>query len=94
MGETQETQKAFQKEIQKARKEGNTNRISKLMKMQPEMMKKQQEASSGSMKSMLFLIIFILAYFYMVTYFSCRSCTIFILQFHGPTMLVFFITHF
>jgi uncharacterized membrane protein (DUF106 family) len=59
MGEMQETQKAFQKEVQKARKEGNTNRVSKLMKMQPEMMKKQQEASSGSMKPMIFLIIFI-----------------------------------
>jgi uncharacterized membrane protein (DUF106 family) len=59
MGEMQETNRAFQKELQKARKEGNTNRVNKLMKMQPEMMKKQQEASSGSMKPMLFLIIFI-----------------------------------
>ena len=48
-----------QKEIQKARKEGNTNRVNKLMKMQPEIMKKQTEASSGMMKPMLFLIIFI-----------------------------------
>jgi len=63
MGEMQESQKAFQKEIQKARKEGNTNKVSKLMKMQPEMMKKQQEASSGSMKSMMFLIIFIFPIF-------------------------------
>ncbi len=63
MGEVQETPKAFQKEIQKARKEGNTNRINKLMKMQPEMMKKQTDASSGSMKSMLFLIIFIFPIF-------------------------------
>ena len=39
MGEAQEMSKAFQKEIQKARKEGNTNRVSKLMKMQPEIMK-------------------------------------------------------
>ena len=63
MGEMQESQKAFQKEIQKARKEGNTNRMNKLMKMQPEMMRKQQDASSGSMKSMLFLIIFIFPIF-------------------------------
>jgi uncharacterized membrane protein (DUF106 family) len=63
MGAMQESQRAFQKEIQKARKEGNTNRVNKLMKMQPEMMKKQQEASSGSMKSMLFLIIFIFPIF-------------------------------
>ena len=59
MGEAQQTQKAFQKELQKARKEGNTNKVNKLMKMQPEIFKKQQEASSGSMKSMLFLFIFI-----------------------------------
>jgi uncharacterized membrane protein (DUF106 family) len=59
MGQSQETSKAFQKEIQKARKEGNTNRVAKLMKMQPEIFKKQQEASGGMMKPMLFLIIFI-----------------------------------
>ncbi len=59
MGESQEISKAFQKEIQKARKEGNTNRVKKLMKMQPEIMKKQTEASSGMMKPMVFLIIFI-----------------------------------
>jgi len=59
MGESQETSKAFQKEIQKARREGNTNRVNKLMKMQPEIFKRQQEASGGMMKPMLFLIIFI-----------------------------------
>jgi len=59
MGEAQEIQKAFSKEMQKARKEGNTNRVNKLMKMQPEMMKKQTEASGGMMKPMVFLIIFI-----------------------------------
>jgi uncharacterized membrane protein (DUF106 family) len=59
MGEMQQTQKAFSAEMQKARKEGNTNRVNRLMKMQPELMRKQQEASSGSMKSMLFLFIFI-----------------------------------
>ena len=59
MGEMQQTQKAFSAEMQKARREGNTNKVNKLMKMQPELMKKQQEASSGSMKSLLFLFIFI-----------------------------------
>jgi len=59
MGESQETSKAFQKEMQKARKEGNTNRVNKLMKMQPEIFKRQQEASGGMMKPMVFLIIFI-----------------------------------
>jgi len=59
MGESQEMSRAFQKEISKARKEGNTNRVNKLMKMQPEIMKKQTEASGGMMKPMLFLIVFI-----------------------------------
>lgn len=59
MGESQETAKAFQNEIGKARREGNTNRIKSLMKMQPEIMKKQTEASGGMMKPMVFLIIFI-----------------------------------
>jgi len=59
MGEMQQTQKAFSAEMQKARREGNQNKLNKLMKMQPELMKKQQDASSGSMKSMLFLFIFI-----------------------------------
>ena len=59
MGESQEVTKAFQKEMQNARKEGNKNRLNKLMKMQPEIMKKQTEASGGMMKPMVFLIIFI-----------------------------------
>lgn len=69
MGASQEGTKAFQKEIQKARREGNTNRVNKLMKMQPEIMKKQQEASSGSMKPMLFLIIFIYPIFMWLRFF-------------------------
>jgi uncharacterized membrane protein (DUF106 family) len=59
MGESQEMSRAFQKEITKARREGNTNRVNKLMKMQPEIMRKQTEASGGMMKPMVFLIIFI-----------------------------------
>lgn len=59
MGESQEITKAFQAEMTKARKEGNQNRMKKLMQMQPEIMKKQTESSSGMMKPMLFLIIFI-----------------------------------
>ena len=41
MGESQETTRAFQREITKARREGNTNRVNRLMKMQPEIMRKQ-----------------------------------------------------
>jgi len=69
MGASQEGSKAFQKELQKARKEGNTNRVNKLMKMQPEIFKKQQEASSGSMKPMIFLIIFIYPIFIWLRFF-------------------------
>jgi len=69
MGEAQEISKAFQKEIQKARKEGNTNRVSKLMKMQPEIMKKQTDASGGMMKPMVFLIIFIWPIFMWLRFF-------------------------
>ena len=59
MGESQEISRAFQREITKARREGNTNRVNKLMKMQPEIMRRQTEASGGMMKPMVFLIIFI-----------------------------------
>jgi uncharacterized membrane protein (DUF106 family) len=69
MGESQEMTKAFQKELTSARKEGNTNRVSKLMKMQPEIMKRQTEASSGMMKPMLFLFIFIVPIFMWLRFF-------------------------
>ena len=69
MGESQETTRAFQQEITKARREGNTNRVQKLMKMQPEIMKKQTEASGGMMKPMFFLIIFIYPIFIWLRYF-------------------------
>jgi uncharacterized membrane protein (DUF106 family) len=69
MGESQEITKSFQKEIQKARKEGNTNRVNKLMKMQPEIIRRQQEASGGMMKPTLFLIIFIYPIFIWLRYF-------------------------
>ena len=63
MGEAQEIQRAFQKELQDARKKGNENRVKKLMKMQPEIMKRQTEASSGMLKPMIFLMIFIFPIF-------------------------------
>ena len=69
MGEAQETQRAFQKEIKAARKAGNTNRVNKLMKMQPQLMKKQTEASSGMMKPMIFLFIFIVPIFMWLRFF-------------------------
>ena len=62
-GETQQMMRAFNKELSKARKEGNTNRYNKLAKMQPQIMKKQTEAQSGMWKSMTFLFIFIIPIF-------------------------------
>jgi len=69
MGESQETTRSFQKELTKARKDGNTNKVNKLMKMQPEIMKKQTEASSGMMKPMFFLFIFIVPIFMWLRFF-------------------------
>jgi uncharacterized membrane protein (DUF106 family) len=69
MGESQEVTKAFQKEMQKARKEGNTNRVNKLMKLQPQIMRRQTEASSGMMKPMFFLFIFIVPIFMWLRFF-------------------------
>ncbi len=59
MGKAQETSRAFQKELTKARKEGNTNKVNKLMKMQPQIMKMTTQSSSGMMKPMVFLMIII-----------------------------------
>lgn len=69
MAKAQHVTKSFQSEIKKARKEGNTNRVNKLMKKQPEIMKRQTEASSGMMKPMVFLFIFIVPIFIWLRYF-------------------------
>ena len=69
MGKAQEASRAFQKEINKARKEGNTNRVKKLMKMQPQIMKMTTESSSKMMKPMLFLFIFIAPIFIWIIHF-------------------------
>jgi uncharacterized membrane protein (DUF106 family) len=69
MGKSQQMTKAFQKEISKARKEGDTNRVNALMKKQPEIMKQQTEASSGMMKPMFFLFIFIVPIFMWLRFF-------------------------
>lgn len=69
MGQAQEASKAFNKEITKARKEGNNNRLQKLMKMQPQIMRMTTQSSGGMMKSMFFLFIFIAPIFIWLTYF-------------------------
>lgn len=69
MGQAQEASKAFNKEITKARKEGNNNRLQKLMKMQPQIMRMTTQSSGGMMKSMFFLFLFIAPIFIWLTYF-------------------------
>src|SRR5512136_1148377 len=69
MGQAQEASKAFNKELTKARKEGNTNRLQKLMKMQPQIMRMTTQSSGGMMKSMFFLFLFIAPIFIWLTYF-------------------------
>jgi uncharacterized membrane protein (DUF106 family) len=69
MGEMQEITKAFQKEMANARKTGNTKKMNKLTKMQPEIMKKQTDAQSGMMKPMVFLFIFIVPIFMWLRFF-------------------------
>ena len=69
MGQAQEASKAFNKEIQKARREGNQNRLQKLMKMQPQIMRMTTQSSGGMMKSMFFLFIFIAPIFIWLSYF-------------------------
>jgi uncharacterized membrane protein (DUF106 family) len=73
MGQAQEASKAFNKEITKARKEGNQNRLQKLMKMQPQIMRMTTQSSGGMMKSMFFLFIFIAPIFIWLTYFLGRT---------------------
>jgi uncharacterized membrane protein (DUF106 family) len=63
MGESQEITKAFQRELSDARKKGDTNRINKLMKFQPEILRRQSEASAGSMKPTIILLLFIFPIF-------------------------------
>jgi len=69
MGKSQEVTRAFQKEMQQARKDGNQTKINKLMKMQPQIMRRQTEASSGMMKPMFFLFVFIVPIFMWLRFF-------------------------
>ena len=69
MGKAQETSRAFQKELNKARREGNTNRVNKLMKMQPKIMQMTTQSSGGMFKPMFFLFLFIAPIFMWLTYF-------------------------
>ncbi|MCD6108547.1 MAG: DUF106 domain-containing protein [Thermoplasmata archaeon] len=63
VGRAQEISKAFQKQLTEARKKGDTARINKLMKLQPQIMKITTQSQSGMMKPTLFLFIFIVPIF-------------------------------
>jgi len=63
VGKAQEISRAFQKELSEARKKGDTAKINKLMKIQPQIMKITTQSQSGMMKPMLFLFIFIVPIF-------------------------------
>ena len=69
VGRSQEKSRAFQAEMRKARMENDTAKVNKLMKHQTTLMKEQQEASSGMMKPMIFLFLFIAPIFIWLTYF-------------------------
>ncbi len=69
MGKAQEVSRAFNKELSKARREGNTNQVQKLMKKQGDIMKMTTESQSGMMKPMFFLFIFIAPIFIWLLYF-------------------------
>ena len=63
MGRVQEISKAFNKELTQARKENDTQKVKKLMKMQPEILQMSTQSSFGTMKAMVPLIILIFPIF-------------------------------
>ncbi|HEC94945.1 MAG TPA: DUF106 domain-containing protein [Thermoplasmatales archaeon] len=63
MGRAQEISKAFQRELSQARKNNDTQKIKKLMKMQPKILQMTTQSSSGTMKMMIPLVIFIFPIF-------------------------------
>ena len=69
VGKSQEKTKAFQAEMRKAQREGNTAKMNKLQKHQQQLLKDQTEAQSGMTKPMIFLFLFIAPIFIWLTYF-------------------------
>lgn len=63
MGRAQEISKAFQKELAQARKDNDMQKIKKLMKMQPKILRMTTQSSSGTMKMMIPIVIFIFPIF-------------------------------
>lgn len=63
MAKTQETVKAFQKELRKARKDENKYKVKKLTELQPELMKLQTQMSGQQFKPMAFTMLIVVPMF-------------------------------
>lgn len=62
MAENQNYMKAFNKELSEARKNQNQQRLQKLMEIQPQVMSKQMDVQSMSMKPTVFTMILFIAF--------------------------------
>jgi len=62
MAENQNYMKAFNKELSEARKGQNQQRLQKLMEMQPQVMSKQMEVQSMTMRPTVFTMILFIAF--------------------------------
>ena len=69
MAENQKKMSAFNKELREARMAGNTKKVDKLMKIQPEIMKMSMESSSSQMKLMPITMLVAIPIFFWIAYF-------------------------
>jgi len=69
MAENQKKMSAFNKELREARMAGNTKKVDKLMKIQPEIMKMSMESSSSQMKLMPITMLVAIPIFFWISYF-------------------------
>ncbi len=69
MAENQEKMSAFNKELREARLAGNTKKVDRLMKIQPEVMQMSMEASSSQMKMMPITMLVAIPIFFWISYF-------------------------
>lgn len=68
----QEMAKHFQEELRKARAENDTEKIKKLMKLQPKILQAQSQSTGGLSKQMIFVLIFITPIFIWLMFFLQR----------------------
>ena len=69
MAENQKKMSAFNKELREARMAGNTKKVDKLMKIQPEIMKMSMDSSSSQMKLMPITMLVAIPIFFWISYF-------------------------